>query len=99
MTPTRPGAAMNVSASTPSTVACQPGSNATFSTVAPRRAISTCALNVPSATTAACDVTAPGGPVVAPMIAVTGAGLRPAYSTEGSTLARGRASVGRTYAR
>ena len=95
MTPTSPGAAMNVSTSWPSTVARQPGSNATLSTTAPCRCIRTRALNVPSTPTAACASITPGGPWVTPMTAVIGTPSRPPYSTEGITAGFAVSIVGR----
>jgi hypothetical protein len=85
MIPTSPGAAMNVPASAPSTVARQPGSKATLSTTAAGRCALTLAVNVPSSSTAACAVTRPGVDWVTPITRVTGAGARPAYSSDASS--------------
>jgi len=90
---------MNVVASRPSIVACQPGSNATFSTIAPARRMRTRPVNRPSSRTAACDSTAPGAPASSPISAVTGAASRPPYSTDGSTPGRRPNSAGRIRAR
>ena len=95
ITPTSPGEAMKVSASSPSTLARQPGSKATFRITAPCRCIDTRPVNVPSSMTDACAPITPGALLVCPMTAVTGGASLPPYSTDGSGAPGRRSRVGR----